>query len=458
MSTSFGKRATESFVVAKQGQSTMPTSGTLNDSSTGNVNLSDGQLGLVAKSSFGSVAPNAFMDATPTIAENPVVAIFQGTSASSNVAGSTATYPLWVRPYEKTQDIDFKNSKVLVTKQAFRGAKHSAWVVGAISSATSGGINVLDTTEYRLHVSYRGRRFDEMLNTQNMVAGMTVSKITPDFTNLASTYPLPVDWIVTYMGYEINRNASVFMLPTRFQGNDPVIALAAGIANSGPSGAAAGTAISGLTVGSTFAVFNYGGVAKSITFTQEMIDTLTKVSSDTGFTHLFTIDLANAGTATGGTATGLIIIGMDAKLVYTDRIPQVKTRLRVALKAGFDYTTVNNVESVMADEGQGYARPLDLLYQATQGQRKYAQRHLEMPIVEFPSPVDLNLQYVVYNIHHGRTQHIDVANVVYSPYKEIVLIPRYSTGTTTNPLIATFDSYLNSLLSSANQPAILNLV
>lgn len=455
---STGKRATESFVVAKQGNSSMIVSGTLNDSTTGNVNLADGALGIVALGSTGTKAPNAFMDGTPTAAENSVVAIFQGTSASSNVGGSTATYPLVVRPYERTQALDGRNSSILVTKQAFRVGKHSAWVVGKISTTTAGQINVLDETEYNLYVSFKSRRLDEQMSTNNMVAGLSLSVITPDFTTLSATYPVPVDWIVTKFGYEINRNSNAFMLPARRQGSDPVVALAAGLALSGPGGAAAGTAISGITAGDSFVVFVHNGINKSITITRELLATLQEVSTDTGFTHLFTIDLSQAGTTTGGTATGLIIIGLDGKLAYTDRIPQIKTSIRVGLKAGFDYTTVGNVEAVYADEGQGYARPLDLLYQATQGQRKYTQRHVEDPIINYASPVDLNLDYVVYNINHGRNEQIDVANMVHSPYREIVLIPRYSTGTTTNPLIADFDTIFGAWLASVNQPAIITLV
>jgi hypothetical protein len=55
----------------------------------------------------------------------------------------------------------------------------------------------------------------------------------------------------------------------RFTGTDPVVAIAAGIALSGPSGAAAGTAISSITAGDSFAVFNYKGVLRSITITAE---------------------------------------------------------------------------------------------------------------------------------------------------------------------------------------------
>jgi len=96
-------------------------------------------------------------------------------------------------------------------------------------------------------------------------------------------------------GYEVNRNSSAFLSNNRYRGTSPVVAFAVGVANSGPAGAAAGTAISSLTAGTVFAVFTYKGIARSITLTQEMINSLTEAATDSAFTHVFTIDLANAG-------------------------------------------------------------------------------------------------------------------------------------------------------------------
>lgn len=455
---STNKRATESFVVAKQGQSTIPVTGTVSNSATGNVNLADGQFGIVAMSSFGSVAPLTFMDATPTIAENPVIAIYQGTSASANVVGSTAAYPLWVRPFEKTQNIDGTNSRVFVTKQAFRLASPNIWTLGTISSVTAGQINVLDETEYRLYLEFSSRRLDEAANGTRQSNGLRLSITTPNFTDLSSTYPVPRDWIVTKFGYEINRNSSAFLLSNRWRGTDPIVAFAVGVALSGPGGAAAGTAISSLAVGDSFAVFKYNGVNRSIVITAEILAALSAAATASSFTTLFTIDLSEAGTTTGGTATGLFLMSLDANLAFVDRIPQIKTRIRPGLNAGFDYTTVRLVEDVKVDEGQGYSRQLELLYQETQGQRKYAQRHVEDPVVAFASPIVTDVQYLIYNISHGRSEQISTGDISYSPYREIVLIPRYSTGTTTNPLIATFDTALNSWLTSGDNPSILTLV
>jgi len=452
------KRGVENFVVAKTTSTTIPVTGTLVDSSTGNVNLADGQLGIVAASSFGSVALNSFMDATPTLAENAVIAIYQGTSASANVVGSTAQYPLWVRSFAKTHDIDGRNNNILVTKQAFRLAAHNTWVVGVPSSSSTGAINVLDETEYRLNIGFRSRRVDIMMGTQVQSANLPISVVSPDFTALAATYPLPIDWIVTMFGYEINRNSSAFLAYNRYRGSSPVVALAVGIANSGPSGAAAGTAISGLTAGSTLAIFNYKGVVRSITLTAENLASINAAATASGFTHVFTIDTANAGTATGGTATGLFIMALDHNTSFVDRIPEVKVNLQVALPSGFDYETVSNVEAVRPDEGQGYGRVLDLWYQSTQGQRLYAQRHTEDPVINFPSPVDAAQNYVTYVIQHGTVDNPDIHSLVYSPKRDIILIPRYSSGTTAHPSIALLDTALNSWLPTTGNAAILNLV
>lgn len=447
------KRPVESFLVALPAATTIPVTGTLSNSSTGNVNLTNGQLGIVSMSSFGTVALNAFTDATPTVTEAPVIALYQGTAASAGINTSSATYPLWVRPFEKTSNINGVNNRVTVTRQDYRLGKHNIWTVGVPSSATTGAVNVLDNTDYRMTIAFNGARVDNQFS-RHTVASTTIQKTTPDFTNLASTYPLPIDWICTQFAYEINRNSEYFLLASRFQGSDPMIAFTVGIANSGPAGGAAGTAISGIAAGDSFTVFTYNGVARSIVFTQSMVDSIQAAATASSFTHLLSIDLANAGTATGGTATGVMIMGLDSRLAYIDYIPQVKTRLRIGLKSGFDFTTVSSLESVQADEGQGDSRSLELLYQATAGQRKYAQRHVQDPVIKFPSPIVDGQAYVVYNILHSKSEQIDTSNVSVSPFREIICVPRYSTGTTAHPAIALLNTALNAWLDSSGNPRI----
>jgi len=447
--TNSQKRGVETFVVAKAGQSAMPVTGTLVDSANGNVNLADGQLGIVSLSPYGTVAMNSFTDATPTLTEAPVIAIYQGTENSANVVGSSATYPLWVRPFEKTQDIDGRNTQIIVTKQDFVVGSHNVWLLGNAEAATSGKINVANNTEYRLNIGFRSRRYDELMATQVQSANLTISKTTPDFTSYGSD-ALKRDWIVTNFGYEVNRNSTAFLSFNRYRGTSPVIALAVGTDSS------AGVLISGLNAGSTLAVFTYKGIVRNIVLTEEMASSIkaAALAADPDLTYVYTIDLANAGSTTGGTATALLFVALDHKPVYEDWIPQVKVRLQVGLPSGFDINTVQVKELRSANEGQGYARQLNLWYQNTAGQRKYTQKHTTDPVINFPSPVVTGQQYVTYIINHGEVSNPDINSLVYSPKREVVLIPRYSTGTTTNPLIALFDTAVNSWLASTGNTAI----
>lgn len=452
------KRAVESFVVASTTMQSpaIRISTTLNDVN-GNVQLADGQLGIVSDSMFGTVAMNSFTDATPTVAEAPVIRIYQGTSASANVAGASATYPLWVRPFERTMPIDGRG-KVTVTRQAYRAPLHDTWVLGANGAATE--VNVADDTLYSLQVALRGYRIQEMYSFQE-AASITTSVTTPNFTDLSVNEASGRSWILHNTAYQINQNSTALKVGSRQPKKTPVLALL--IASDG----GAGTEIGGLTpiaAGDVVPVINTTGGVRNITLTEAMATSIKNAAiavtgdaiADVTWTIL-TIDLADAYNVATAEADGIILIGLDETLSYVDFIPQVKTRLEVGLVRGFAYPTVHNARYVAADEGQGSGRVLDLLYKATQGQRKYSLRHVEDPVVNFPSPFDVNQQYVVYNILHGKTEHIDTTNTDYSPLREIVAIPRYSSGTTAHASIGLLDTALNGWLTSGGNPEILSV-
>jgi len=442
----------ESFLVNLAGATTIPVSTTtLVNSSTGAVNLTNGQLGIVSVSPFGTIGHNVFTDSTPTVAENPIIQIVQGTPYSASPATASVKYPLWARPFEASSPIDGRNNSLMVTKQDFRYGSHSLWVLGEPSATTTGQINVLDETEYALHIAFAGRRVEYQYSLEQ-AASLSVSVTTPNFTDLSATYTEPVDWIVQKLGYEINRNSQYFQLGARFQGSDPIVAFAVSDDAGGDQEIAA------LTVGAVVDVFVYNGVTRTITLTKEMVDTLQEAATASGFTYITAIDLSTAGTAGATVAnSGLFIMALDSNTAHIDYIPEIKNRIRVGLKRGFDYSTVTLDETVAADEGQGYARQLELLYQNTAGQRKYAQKHTLDPVIKFDSPIVSGQEYVVYNILHGRSEQIDHANIVYSPFREIVCIPRYSSGTTTNAVIATFDTAINAFLASAGSSAIVSI-
>ena len=442
------KRPIESFVVAKVGQTSMPTSGTLSNSSTGAINLNDGQLGVVSASIFGSVALNSFTNATPTVATAPVIKIVNGTAQSANPAVAS-TYPLWVRPFESTSPIDGRGN-VIVTKQAYREPGHSVWVIGNTVGET-GAVNVLESTLYQIAIAFRGNRVDSMVGNNN--GSYLRAKVeTPDFSDLSMDTAEATDYILSYLGWEINRNSQQFAVNSRFPGKSPVVAFL--IDTTGTDG----TAIGGgdpIVAGDVISVLNSTAGLRNITLTEAMATSIKNaalavaggVIADLTW-NILTIDLANAGSATGGLGDVLMLVALDEPTAHIDYIPQVKVSLEVTLPSGFNYNTVRYTHANRADEGQGLARQLDLEYKATQGQRKYFGSHEEFPIIEFPSPIVANEKYVVYNILHENVNQVDTFNRVDSPFRDIVCIPAYSSGTTANGLIATFDGYVNSFLGS----------
>lgn len=457
---STNKRPVENFLVTKPAVATIPTSGNLVTAATNVVNLADGQLGLVSDSSYGSVAPNVFLDATPTLLEAPVMKIYQGNENSASPNTATSTYPLWVRPYEQTAPIDGR-SHVTVTKQNYRLPSHSIWILGN-TSGQANAINVLDNTVYQVQLALRGYRVESQYSSQE-AASVFGSVTTPDFTSLGTSTALAIDYITTYLAYNVNRNSKALSLNTRFAAKSPVVAFL--ISSAAGSGTSIGTG-SPIAAGTVIPVITSSTGTRNIVLTDAMATSIKNAAvaaSGVAIASLtwtiLTIDLATAGSATGGTADMVMFMALDETAAYVDYIPQTKVRLQVGLNLGFNSTTVRNAEYTFADEGQGSARSLELLYQETQGQRKYNLRHIESPAPAFASPIDSTQTYVVYNINHGFQSQIDTNTTSYSPFREIICIPRYSVSTTTNPLIAAFDTVINSWLgSSVNNGAIINLV
>lgn len=438
-------RANETFLVNKAAQTTMPTSG--NIVSGVNIALADGQLGTFSDSIWGSVALNVSTDATPTIAEAPVLAIYQGNENSANMAAAIAnsTYPLWARPYERSNPIDGRGD-VHVTKQAYRAPSHSVWVLGNTVGETD-AVNVLDNTEYTSTITFRGRRTEEMYGREQ-AAALRSSVTTPNFTDLAYTDAEATSWILNHIAWDVNRNSTALAINSRFPNNSPVLALL--IDTTGTNGTAlydSDAIASGDTIN---VVVTASGQTKSIVLTSAMaasiIAAATTATGDAIADVTWSIvPVELAAVTSTSLADAIMFIGLDDKIAFVDYIPQRKNRLTVGLTTGFDVNTVRNLNANKPDEGQGDARTLDLLYKATHGQRKYNLQHEEgHPIVSFPSPIVANETYTVYNILHSATTKPDISNNIYTPYREVVCIP--SSNTT---LISSWDSRINNWLGSS---------
>lgn len=452
MNSSSNKRPVENFIIGKQGFTALVTSGNLNDTD-GDVLLADGELGIVADSIYGNVAMNAFCDTTPTVAEAPVIAIYQGNENSSAMATATSTYPLAVRPYERTNPIDGRG-RLTITKQVARTPAHSTWIVGD-ATGSAGEINVLDETEYTLTTMFRGRRIEEFYSEQS-AASLITSFTTPNFTDLGKTEAEGRSYIVHNLVYLVNQNSKVLNLNTRRPSKSPVVAFA--IDTTGASGTAIGENAGGapstaLASGDVVPVVNTTAGLRNITLTEAQAASIKNaalalaggVIANLEWT-IVTTDLSSAYT---DTADLIMLMALDETTVYVDYIPQVKVRLEVGLTRGFDYNTVTNAQYVYADEGQGDGRSLNLLYAATQGQRKYNLRHEEFPVVNYnTAPFSTSITYCVYNIRHSSARQVDTFNTVIQPFREIIAIPTFSSGTTANTTITALDTALAAYINS----------
>lgn len=445
------KRPVESFLVALAAQTTMPTSGTISDSTNLDVNLANGQLGIASSSVLGSVAMNTFLGATPTMAQAPVIQIYQGTSDSTLTSTLNATHPLGLRPYEVSSVIDGRHP-VTVTKQLYVAPESDVVQVGAVVGDAA-AVNILDETEYEIAIGFRGRRIQETFSSEE-AAYLRAKVTTPDFTTLGYTDAQATNWILTYLGWEINKNSKAFKTyPTR-PNHAPVVAFL--IDTAGASGVEIGQG-SPIAAGDVVPVVTTASGNRNITLTADMATSI-KDAAIAGFGDVIAnvtwsiipINLATAATASGDL---LLIMALDSNLVYEDNIPQVKNYLEVSLPQGFNQATVTNTKQNIGTEGEGTYRQLNLLYKGTQGQRKYNLRHEMFPIPEYPSPFLSTETYNVYNILHSNYRETDVINTIGSPFRDIVCIP--SSNTT---LVTAFDAALNAWLgSTANQAAIVTV-
>lgn len=456
------QRANENFIVSNP--NTIPELGGANAgiiTATGanetifDTPLFEGQLGIVADSPFGSVPMHRYMDGTPTVAESPVIAIYQGNENTRNVVNASATYPLSVRPFERTASIDGRN-RITVTRQDYRTPTHSTWIVGEPNASATGKVNVLDLTEYQTRIAFRGRRIHEFYSEQ-AAASLVTSVTTPDFTTASIGANAARAWILHHLAYNINRNSQAFAQTSRFPSNVPVVAFlisstasAGGVVIGGANPIAAGTVVNVVEMGAN--------PDKTLTLTDAMATSIKNAAvAKSGLSLLNTtwriIPVDLTATATGS-ADMLMVMALDETLAFNDRIPQVKVRLEVGLTRGFDFETVANAEFEQADEGQGLGRVLDLQYQATQGQRKYALRHTLDPVINYPSPVNKNALYNTFTIMHEYYHQNSFwgGDTIYR--REIILVPFSASSAPIQTISTSLETRLNAFLASGNNGSV----
>jgi len=213
------------YIVNKVGS--LKTTGSLTDSSTGAVSLTDGQVAILNISSNASdtgvkIPLNEFVDGTSASAYVPQMKLVQGTSASSNPPADNR--PGVKRPYESSANVESDGEMLIVVKAA-RAASYSVWGLG--------NINVEDLTEYSTRIAFRSEYHDVFASdSYASVPVYPVSYTSPDYTQLISDAVLAstaesLDHLIKNIVVQTNKNSAGLGPNTPLTiGNELVLALA----------------------------------------------------------------------------------------------------------------------------------------------------------------------------------------------------------------------------------------
>jgi len=390
-------------------------SGTLT-SSTSDLNINNGQIGVLSWDFNGTKPLGTFIDSTDNATDVSAIKILVGTPKSS----ASHLADLW-----EVGDKAYVESGVIRAGQirsvAVEKARFAKW--GGV--AATNFPTPADDVEYKAYIRLLSVRKDRDYGKNNDVLSVVVPAT--DFTGLAITSPK--DYVIKQMVDKINRySAIVNQNGNQAKGNKEVVAMAvrstgftAGAATAtvnagavtavtvdtagtgyevaptisftggGGNGAtavatinAAGaitaitvtnggtgyataptvvisgggvTTIGTIAVGTSVPFQTINGVTTSITADEAFITALAElVNSNADLTGTSVIVVTNAATAGQGTKSdGLIVLGLPAtEAAYFDNIEQVQTTAEVSFGGGFEsVSTRPTVTKMWAEEGTG---------------------------------------------------------------------------------------------------------
>lgn len=443
-------------------------SGSLINTATGAINLTDGQIGLLSAKHGQGVAYNNFLTAGQTVANARFVRLVQGTPNSTNVSASNGT-PGQDLPFVQGPIIDGK-SAVTVTGQIATAPSYSAWVIGD-EAANAGSITASDETEYLMHVGFTGVRNDREFSVSG-IETLSVSYTTPNYTSLGTTNA--VDHLLKNVAHRVNLSSR--MLGIKRAGAQHVsrniIALAVNIAGGAGSGTgnvvttagSQSTPVVDLQTGSansvsSLPVYYDGSTSYSIDVDATLRETFDNLVSNTVLDAASTVEvinLATAGSAAAGSgisADAIILIGTDQELaIVNDTEERIKTRIHVGLEYNFNSLSPNKQEGSTAYEGTGQGRKWKLRSDRYYRTNQYTQQTLPYMegFIEMPSYVDQTKNYNVYIIENIQENNVNYSHTAYNPNRTILLVENTSTlGTGLATAVTSLNAIVDPWLDSA---------
>ena len=383
------------------------------------VNLSSGQLGIYNESNV-SVAPGTVPG------DAPRVFIAQGTPFSA--APLTAVGPADI-PSNQSQFIPSVGVKSITYQAASTGVL-SGWAIE--------DVNADSNTEYSFGVAFRSRIKDRNY-TQTAAEIIQVNFPTGDLSSFTSAE----DYLIQNLVAQTNTFSKIVSTNGR-TGNRDIVAFAVSTAG----GVAGGTDISAITAGST--------TINGVVITAEMLAAIDNIEANSGTSitqssELLPINLATAGSAVG--ADAIIVLGLNRDLaVGYDRIDQIKTRIQVGIKNGFDLSTVTLTEGSLAKEAQGTPRVWKRFFEDTVGQRIYGKNKTLFPFAyQYPDYIDTSVTYDVIVVEYESEPYRRDHSLTVSNHKVIILVP--STGSNVAALKADLEAFFTDWCPNVSVPS-----
>lgn len=378
------------------------------------VNLSSGQLGIYNESNV-SVAPGTVPG------DAPKVFIAQGTPFSA--APLTAVGPADI-PSNQSQFIPSVGVKSITYQPASTGVL-SGWAIE--------DVNADSNTAYSFGVAFRSRIKDRNY-TQTAAEIIQVNFPTGDLSSFTSAE----DYLIQNLVAQTNTFSKIVSTNGRV-GNRDIVAFA--VNTAGGTGIAINSAAGTAT--------GYG-----FTLTQDMVNALANIVASTALTNSSTIQPVNLTTAgSAANCDAIVVLGLDRNLaVGYDRIDQIKTRIQVGLKNGFDLSTVTLTEGSLAKEAQGTPRVWKRFFEDTVGQRIYGKNKTLFPFAyQYPDYIDTSVTYDVITVEYESEPYRRDQSLTVSNHKVIILVP--STGSNVAALKADLEAFFTDWCPNVSVPS-----
>ena len=389
------------------------------------VGLSDGQIGIYDASGKGVNAINVSVADTVTPFDSPELFLAQGTPFSATPLSAVGPAD---QVANQTQSIKSSTVKSVTYQPATTGVL-SGWAIE--------DVNADSNTAYSFGVAFRSRIKDRNY-TQTAAEIIQVNFPTGDLSSFTSAE----DYLIQNLVAQTNTFSKIVSTNGR-TGNRDLVAFAVSTAG----GVAGGTDISAITGGVT----TIGGIV----ITAEMLAAIDNIEANGGTSitqssELLPINLATAGSAVG--ADAIIVLGLNRDLaVGYDRIDQIKTRIQVGLKNGFDLSTVTLTEGSLAKEAQGTPRVWRRFFEDTVGQRIYGKNKTLFPFAyQYPDYIDDSKTYGALVIEYESEPYRRDHSLTVSNHKAIILVP----SDASNGIKASLTTFLTSWLPNLTTPTI----